>query len=83
MSIGAMKVYKLKLSIGAMKVYKLKLRNLHSCHTLGWSWNNLTLWTKLSFCFGGLITLFQLFHTRARFSGLNWLLFAAIRETSR
>jgi hypothetical protein len=42
MSIGAMKVYKLKLSIGAMKVYKLKLRNLHSCHTLGWSWNNLT-----------------------------------------
>jgi hypothetical protein len=26
-------------------------------------WATTSLWTKLSFCFGGLITLFQLFHT--------------------
>jgi hypothetical protein len=33
----------------------------------GWD----TLWTKLSFCFGGLITLFQLFHTPCKVRKLS------------
>ncbi len=32
---------------------------------------NTSLWTKLSFCFGGLITLFQLFHTPCKVRKLS------------